>query len=56
MFKAGDKVSWRTVNKFVNGVLVRPIVDGMPVWVVETERGTLEPVHEDSMQKVEEGE
>lgn len=52
-FQAGEKVSWRTINNFMTGVLIRPIVDGMKVWIVETEKGTLVPVHEDSMIKEE---
>lgn len=50
-YKAGDKVSWRTINKTESGVLVRKIVEGMKVWIVETEHGALLPVHENSMNK-----
>lgn len=50
-YKAGDKVSWRTINKTESGVLVREIVEGMKVWIVETEHGARIPVHENSMIK-----
>ena len=52
-FTAGDRVSWRTINKTESGVLVREIVEGMRVWIVETEHGALLPVHENSMRKMD---
>lgn len=50
-FNAGDKVSWRTINKKESGVLVREIVEGTRVWIVETKYGARIPVHENSMMK-----
>lgn len=47
--KAGDKVTWRTVNGHASGVLVREVVEGSKVWAVKMEDGNHLPVHENSM-------
>ena len=48
-------MSWKTLNKTKCGILVREIVDGSRVWIVQAEgSGMLLPIHESSMQKEEE--
>ena len=47
--KAGDKVTWRTVNGHASGVLVREVAEGSKVWAVKMEDGNHLPVHENSM-------